>query len=306
MLPITEASTPRFIHVVNPFTGGRSDGLDEIQKATLNAMALAKSCCKADVSLVLALEEGDEDLSFDFAESVSSIGRYVCDTASFKQQKRLPMLYDILKTALQHSSSDEDYLIYTNVDIIPVPHFYDALAEITARGIDAFSVNRRTLSDSWKSTCSPLLTLSEIGDPHPGTDCLVFKAKYLRSFIDSQTCLGAIHVTKSLLYNLAALSPRLVIIRDAYLTCHIGDDRGWKSGGFTEYAEHNKKEAVHVASELCAKDPIYRDKLLRFAAERKDSVLLDFFFPPSGLKKARRSLTQLFTQLSKRTPKIKK
>ena len=288
LLPVV-APSPKFFHVVNPFTGGKPEGIDQTQRVTIEGMAQAKEYTKADVSLIFALENGDGHLSFECGESIECINRYVGDVAEFESNKKLPLLYDIIGAALPHAA-DDDYIVYTNVDIIPVPHFYDALEEIAKRGIDAFSINRRTLSGNWEGSGLSALSLSEVGSAHPGTDCLVFKAKIFRECVESHTCIGAMNVMKSFLYNLAALSPRLVIIEDAYLTCHIGDDRAWGDADFNEYAEHNKKQAFVVVDAYCQRGPEFREKLLRFALARQDGVLLDYLIPPSVFQKTVRRL----------------
>jgi len=289
VLPVVVDSPPRFIHVVNPFTGGKASGIDQTQKTTIEGMAEAKASSSADVLLLFALEQGDGELSFNCGESVECINRYVSDVAEFESKKKLPMLYDIIGAALEHAK-DDDYIVYTNVDIIPVPHFYDALDEIARRGLDAFSINRRTLSGNWDSIGASALRLSEVGTAHPGTDCLVFKAKIFRQCVESKTCIGAMHVMKSFLYSLAALSSRLVIIEDAYLTCHIGDDRAWGASDFNEYAAHNKREAFSVVDAYCQQGEEFREKLLRFARARKDGVLLDYLNPPSFAQRMARYL----------------
>jgi hypothetical protein len=294
-LPVV-ASSPKFFHVVNPFTGGKPEGIDQTQRVTIEGMAQAKKNTKADVSLIFALENGDGHLSFECGESIECINRYVGDVAEFESNKKLPLLYDIIGAALSQAG-DEDYIIYTNADIIPVPHFYDALAEIAQRGIDAFSINRRTLSGNWEGSGLSALSLSEVGSAHPGTDCLVFKAKIFRECVESHTCIGAMNVMKSFLYSLAAVSSRLVIIEDAYLTCHIGDDRAWGASDFNEYAEHNKNEAFAAADAYCERGAEYREKLLRFGRARRDRVLLDHLNPPSGLTRAVRRVRGLVKKL---------
>ena len=294
VLPVVVDSPPRFIHVVNPFTGGKPEGIDQTQKVTIEGMAKAKAYSDADVSLIFALENGDGHLSFDCGESIECINRYVGDVADFESNKKLPLLYDIIGSALSQAD-DEDYIVYTNVDIIPVPHFYDALEEIAKRGIDAFSINRRTLSGNWEGSGLSALSLSEVGSAHPGTDCLVFKAKVFRDCVGSRTCIGAMNVMKSFLYSLAAVSSRLVIIEDAYLTCHVGDDRAWGAADFNEYAAHNKNEAFAVVDAYCQRGPAFRSKLLKFGRARKDQVLLDYLNPPS--------LTQRMTRCIRRSAK---
>lgn len=291
-MPAVASGQPRLVHITNPFTKGAAKAPDENQMNTLNAMGVAKQRASVDVSLLFAVEEADRHLSFDFGDTVYCIRRHVCDLASFKIERRLPLLWDILDAALARVESDDDYIIYTNVDIVTVPYFYDAVAEIISKGIDAFSINRRTVSKLWETKEYSFLSVSEVGITHPGSDCFVCKAEYLRSAVRTEACLGIVNIAKSFLYNAAALSPRFVIIPNAHLTCHFGDDRGWVDQEFAEYSEHNKACAIHVAGELCKKDDLYRDRLMQFAGDRKDRVLLDFFNPPSLAVRMKRKLVR--------------
>ena len=54
-------------------------------------------------------------------------------------------------------------------------------------------------------------------------------------------------------------------MKDAYLTCHLGDDRVWHNPDFADYSAHNKKSALAVLEKTVGdrRSPPAR-KLLRF------------------------------------------
>lgn len=283
-MPVVSSTIPRFVHVVNPFARG-GEGMDRIQQLTLEAMAHASVQARVAVDILLAVEEKDQALSFPCGNAIPCIQRSVCDVGTFQKRKPLPLLFDILEAANRIPMEDDDYIVYTNMDIIPVPHFYDALGEIASKGIDAVSITRRTVSSVEGDTPFSALLFSEVGKAHPGTDCLVFKRRLFKRFVPFHTCLGASNVTKPISYNLAVLAERFVVMKDAYLTCHLGDDRVWHNPDFADYSAHNKKSALAVLEKLLETEKSARSKLLRFCAERRDPVLMDYFFPPSPLQR---------------------
>ena len=77
----------------------------------------------------------------------ADLERSVMDVGTFETYRRLPLLTDLLARA--HESSEADWLIFTNVDISPMPYFYVAVSEWLARGHDALVINRRTISGEW-------------------------------------------------------------------------------------------------------------------------------------------------------------
>ncbi|NIQ17178.1 MAG: hypothetical protein GTO02_23195 [Candidatus Dadabacteria bacterium] len=80
---------------------------------------------------------------------------------------------------------------------------------------------------------------------------------------------------KSLIYNMVALTDKMVIIPDAHATFHIGDDRIWRDPVFREYAIHNENEALKVATNLINISPIYKKRLKAFSLERNEELLFD-------------------------------
>lgn len=116
---------------------------------------------------------------------------------------------------------------------------------------------------------------ADTGILHPGTDCFIIKKSIYEKFIQSDACLGALCVMKSLLYNMVAMSEKMVIIPDAHATFHIGDDRLWKNSDFDEYALHNERQAKMVALKLINISNKYKEKLKHYSLERNEIILFD-------------------------------
>ena len=99
--------------------------------------------------------------------------------------------------------------------------------------------------------------------------CFVFPAAWVRDFIVSKACVGVHFVMRSLLFNVLAKTRRMLILRDAHLTYHYGDDRLWPES--KEYAEHNVAEAKAILEALSA-DPASHKVLSKFCAAHGESL----------------------------------
>jgi hypothetical protein len=103
--------------------------------------------------------------------------------------------------------------------------------------------------------------LGEAGEAHQGCDCFAFRAGLRERFVPHLACLGVSSVDVPLIQNLMVFAERPVVLRDAHVTFHLGDDRSWTDPAFADYFEHNLAEADRVFDALCA-DPARRDRLV--------------------------------------------
>jgi len=268
---------PSFLHVINPFTTAIGSEHEIAQSTTFSCIVNAKEAAKnIDIHILCVVYPEDQNIVPDEFICIPSLTRSVSDVNTFNSHKKLPLLFDILNAVkTDFRAAENQYIIYSNIDIAPMPFFYEMLRELTLKGFDAIVINRRTVSKFWGKDSASTLMYSDVGKTHPGTDCFIFRRKILDDFVESETCLGAIGVMKSLLYNLAALSECMVIITDAHATFHIGDDRVWTDQEFNEYATHNHNEAIKVAKNIIKISPVYRKRLQDFVLERNEIFLFD-------------------------------
>ena len=69
---------------------------------------------------------------------------------------------------------------------------------------------------------------AEVGEPHPGHDCFVFKRSLFPKFKLGTACIGAGRFGKVLITNLICHSDKFKVFKDKHLTFHLGDDRSHK------------------------------------------------------------------------------
>lgn len=241
----------KIAHIVNPVVADSNSALATTQPITFESMRIAKSLALQSglsISLYSSQFEADRDAVPPYFTPTPNLSKSILDFGSFSKPRPLPLIEDILNSLYQ--SSDADYLIYTNVDIILQPHFYLAVMKYIELGLDAFIINRRTISNKYSSVEQLPLMYSEIGRTHPGFDCFVFKRQMYPNYYMGQTCIGIKYVGKVLLLNLTAYASKFHLFKNSHLTFHLGDDRCWSQTQFSDYTEHNRKQLLEVKQKL--------------------------------------------------------
>jgi len=251
-------------HVLNPYLCPPDSEGDRIQRLSLQTIAIARTASMAPVS-VAAVHYMDEPLALpDGFESRPALRRSVLDLATFEVPRRLPLLFDVLDCGVEGAAPDS-YVIFTNMDIALLPSFYASVQRLIGLGFESLLINRRTIYKyGFDPSLLPLM-FADIGEPHDGFDCFVFPVRLLRNFVKAPVCIGAPDVARALLFNLVALSGRVLILRDAHLTFHLGDDKGWARPEFADYHAHNRAASQSVIDRHCA-DPARRELLQTFCA----------------------------------------
>jgi hypothetical protein len=166
-------------------------------------------------------------------------------------------------------ADDQDYIVFTNVDICLMPHFYGALQRIINLGFESLIINRRTISKYGLDPQLLPLMLADFGRAHEGFDCFVFPRRLFDRFVQSNVCVGAPDVMRALIFNLVALSESVLILRDTHLTFHLGDDKSWLTPEIIEHHEHNRRCSQDVLTGHSS-DPQRRDLLRSFCLAHQE------------------------------------
>jgi len=268
------------VHVINPFSQPENESHARTQHLTLMAMEQAASLEGAGVRQISVSAREDRGIAPNSFVRAIDLDRTVLDVGSFGTPRPLPLLFDILDRAATYAAHD-DYLIYTNIDICPMPHFYRAIRDLIGLGVDAITVNRRTISDLADYRTYQALAASEVGLNHVGFDCLIFRRAIYSSFVRCDVCIGAPAVARALIYNMIAHSRRMLMLKNVHLTYHLGDDRPWLQKSFADYHQFNVREVTGVMRQL-AHDPASLAILQEFCARHPE---------PEKFARVARSLT---------------
>ncbi|MES2999071.1 MAG: hypothetical protein V4787_00140 [Pseudomonadota bacterium] len=268
------ADTSNIGHVVNWFKAGAEGAAVQAMTARTMRLAASYSGDLLKPSLVprligcVAHDEPGELAAGFFA--APPLERTVLDVGTFRVARPLPLLFDILESGAR-AADPSGFLVFTNSDICLMPHFYRAVQAMLMRGVDCLIINRRTVSSLESYGANPELAMTEVGNRHPGLDCFVFPAAWVAEFTRSDACAGAGWVMRSLLYNLVAKSKRMLILRDAHLTYHFGDDKPWADESLSDYDAFNLQQARTVLDRL-AGDSGRRDVLAAFCAAHREPL----------------------------------
>lgn len=230
-------------HIINPVKAKEGSELFIAQPIVFEAIRKAKDFAKSvDVQLLSAQFEEDHEIIPDFFEKTADLENNI----QINGFKKLPLIKDIL--AKLHESSNADYFIYTNTDIIVLPQFYETVTKIAEQGYDAFIINRRRIPKVYKSVNDLPFIYSDLGKSHPGFDCFVFKRELFPKFSLGEICVGIPFVEATLMHNLFAHAEKCKLFDDLHLTTHIGMDVMPQRDG--EYYKHNRKEFEKIKKEF--------------------------------------------------------
>ena len=252
----------KLIHVVNPVKVNKTSDLCVAQPVTFRSMINAKNFVEGTIEVDLCTIGYPEDNSIVPAEfrHLGNLQQSVLDVGCFKKQRKLPLIKDILDSAVK--DTDAEYVIYSNVDISLMPYFYEVVAE-ELRNHDALIINRRTIA----SSDTPDLPMShfyrQLGKVHPGFDCFVFKRELYEDFFLGNACIGANWIGRVLICNLLAHAKSTRIIEDAHLTFHLGDERAWKVAENIDFDEHNEAIVGVLIREIGKQKLLNRHPLLQ-------------------------------------------
>jgi len=254
-------------HLINPVIVDNSSDLFIAQPITFETMRSAREFAgdAADVALYAIQFHNEPRVPMpDIFQRTPDLTRSVADIKAFKQKKNLPLIKDILDTL--YESSQAQYLIYTNVDIALQPYFYKAIDMFIRQGYDAFVINRRTITDKYTAVEQIPFMYAEIGVPHKGYDCFIFKRELYPKFKLGTICIGTAWVGRALLANMATYAAKYREFRNEHLTFHIGDSCTWRNDQFSDYFQENWNQYQSVFQQLereCGQfEPLVRSYLL--------------------------------------------
>ena len=245
----------RFAHVVHTYACPPASPGEATQRFTFAALERAKCMAResADVELISVHLPQDRDFPPAIFRKARELDRTVADVRRFGVTRHLPLVFDILERGIE-AAEDAQFLILTNADICPMPHFYEFVSRLLDLGFDALLINRRVagtfpLEDRWRA-----LLEADYGGPHPGFDCFVFPVEFGRLMVRNDACVGAEYVMRGLLYNLVARSRDMLILTDVHATYHVGADSEAQRPELQDYTRFNQENAQAVLNQL-ARDP---------------------------------------------------
>ncbi len=225
-------------------------------------MSIAKDFAagSVDVKLLSAQYPEDRQIVPRHFMATRDLDRSVLDVGNFKIQRKLPLVKDILDRA--YETVESDYIIFTNVDIALLPNFYISVCSLIDAGLDSFVINKRIISKTHISVKDIPLMFAEVGRPHMGYDCFIFKRETYKKFILGSACVGAPHADKVILINQALTSNTFKVFHNLHVTFHIGNDKIWTAKTLKDYEMHNQRELNQIIAGLSEEQRVVAQKSL--------------------------------------------
>src|SRR5690606_12448768 len=106
----------------------------------------------------------------------------------FRVPRRLPLTLDVIARAREFADADSragtsPTIVFTNVDIAVLPHFYTYAAWLVRHEHDVAIINRRGIVDFNDGAEDMPAMMSDYGLIHPGLDCFIFDAAIVDRFV---------------------------------------------------------------------------------------------------------------------------
>ena len=234
-------------HIVNPVIVGPESDLYIAQPVTFETMRAARHhATQIRVEQYTAQYAEDRALVPAGFRATPNLTRSVMDFGTFQHPRKLPLLRDIIDRL--YEATEAEYLIYTNVDIALMPHFYTEVDGFINAGYDALSINRRTISGRFTSAkeIPEMYFAANSGKPHKGHDCFVFRRATYPKYDLGNVCIGINCVGQTLLHSMARYAKRFKTFRDEHLTFHIGNTQTWGDLKWTDYLDHNMLQMTNI------------------------------------------------------------
>ncbi len=235
-------------HIINPYQS-EDASVSRKHAITFRSIDWASQQINPEevrLDLLTAQYPSDHSLIPDYYQKTKDLHRSVADRQSFTKPKQLPLLKDILDRL--YESSNAEYLIYTNMDIILQPNFYEEVAKLIAKGHDAFIINRRRVEDKGYTEDDLPQILQQKGKAHPGFDCFVLHRSLYPYLRLGDVCVGIPFVGVTLAHNLFCFARYFGLYDDLHLTTHLGMDVLPERD--KEYYWHNRREFQKVVQQL--------------------------------------------------------
>jgi hypothetical protein len=237
-------------HIVNPVVVPKSSDLFIAQPITFETMRMARDFSQPSVKVSLFSAQYPEDrpLIPSYLTMTRDLDRSILDVEKIAGNRKLPLIKDIL--ARLYEASNADYFVYTNVDIGLKQEFYLAVSQYIEEGYDAFSITRRTISERFQAIEEIPQMYLEIGEPHRGFDCFVFRRSLYPQFDLGNVCLGVPPIGRVLICNCIRYANQFRIFRDKHLTFHIGNDGVWKDKKIDYARIINTRSGLEIVKNL--------------------------------------------------------
>jgi hypothetical protein len=243
----------KFVHITSPVKVSENRDLFFAQPITFETFRIAKEVASSSLYIKQCTVQFEEDREVvpEYISLLENLKTSIQDLGNF--ESKFPFIHEILNIAYQYSEGF-DYMIYGNVDISLMPYFYNSIFEFIREGHDAIVINRRSITDKYRTKKDLPLMWAEVGETHPGWDCFVFKRNLYPKFNLGKGVIGAVSIGRILLYNLMFHSENFLELKHAHLTFHLGfsatSNRQYTDKNWIKANIHNDEQLEKILNEM--------------------------------------------------------
>src|SRR5690606_34735771 len=129
----------KLVHIVHAGNSAFSD--QQSSQLVFESLATAKRFAKNDLAIDLVSTQfhGNQSALSTDVIPLRTLERCILDYIGIRSEHKLPFLKDILDRACEYAAPT-DYIIYSNADISPQPHFYLAIKDMLENQCDALAI----------------------------------------------------------------------------------------------------------------------------------------------------------------------
>lgn len=248
-------NTLQLYHIINPVKVNRESDLYIAQPFTFSALQRAQhyaetylTNCK--VKIITRCYDEDQFIIPEFIENRQVLDRSVLNFVDIQPKRKLPLIDDLMRVESLIDNTAQSYIIYSNIDIAPMPFFYESISAYIKEGYDCIAVNRKTISAEYGDPIHLAKAFSDIGNDHEGVDTFVVRQDLFNKFILENISIGLPPIGLSLMANILCFAQKPIWLRRSHLTMHLGDDKNWLNPKMKGYRMHNFKNFRSVLDKL--------------------------------------------------------
>jgi len=244
----------KFVHIINPVTVPETSDLFLAQPITFESFKRAKEMASKVIDVVQITAQYAEDHAIipDYLIKTEDLIQSVLNIADFKIQRKLPLLRDLMDKAIEYSN-DQDFIIFSNVDIGLMPHFYQTVVTLIDQRYDGIAINRKTINEFRKGVEYLPLIYGERGEIHEGIDTFVMKRSALKNFTFENSIIGTGPVGLIFCINMIREAKKFIWLQSNDLTFHLGNDKKWTSPELLDYIDFSYGELKKICKTLSSR-----------------------------------------------------
>lgn len=221
----------------------QATAFEAIRRAVLYTRAV---CPEIQVDVVTPVHDVDRPAVPTVSDAAPRLARNLLDVTDIRPARPLPLIGDVLRAGVQAGRGE--VIIYTNVDISPMPGFYELVVRLL-RDHPGFAIARRILTSEPMDPAELPTMYAQLGRRSFGLDTFVCPREVASAIDLGEVAIGLPCVEFAVMGAIdAACGFRAEIYRYLHANFHHGIDRVWKK--YQALGDWNRQRACALLDRL--------------------------------------------------------